>query len=148
MLAANFESYVPESFADPTRYHLFLLSVVPLLLVYTVPAIIGILLLSVRTWDMLKLLRNLIIAELVCALLGLAVDLTHFTDNIFFDVYTIAASSIWVGYFFFSKRVIHVVAHPGSVRVSRWSRAVAAIIAADSSAWRTRLRSALFSRPK
>src|ERR1700730_4680305 len=108
MLAANFESYVPESFADPTRYHLFLLSVVPLLLVYTVPAIIGILLLSVRTWDMLKLLRNLIIAELVCALLGLAVDLTHFTDNIFFDVYTIAASSIWVGYFFFSKRVIHV----------------------------------------
>jgi hypothetical protein len=108
MLGANFESYVPESFADPALYHLFLLSVVPLLLVYTVQVITGILLLSVRTWDMLKLLRSLIIAELVCALLGLVVDLARFKDNIFFDVYTIAASSIWVGYFFFSKRVTHV----------------------------------------
>ena len=109
MLGVNFESYVPESFADPTRYHLFLLSVVPLLLVYTLQVITGILLLSVRTWDMLKLLRSLIIAELACAVLGLAIDLARFTDNVFFDVYTIAASSIWVGYFFFyRKRVTHV----------------------------------------
>src|SRR5216683_1719292 len=79
MLGANFESYVPESFADPTLYHLFLF--------YTVQVITGILLLSVRTWDMLKLLRSLIIAELVCALLGLVVDLARFKDNIFFDVY-------------------------------------------------------------
>jgi hypothetical protein len=105
---ANFESYVPESFNDPTRYHLFLLSIVPLLLVYTVQAIVGVLLLSVRTWDMLKLLRNLIMAELICALLGLTIDVNHFTDNTFFDVYTIAISSMWIGYFFLSKRVTHV----------------------------------------
>lgn len=120
-LGANFESYVPESFADPTLYHLFLLSVVPLLLVYALQAITGTLLLSVRTWDMLKLLRNLIIAEVVCALLGLAVDLARFKDNIFLNVYTIATSSIWIGYFFFSKRVTHVF------KLNDWESAVARI---------------------
>ncbi len=77
-------------------------------MVYTVQAIVGILLLSVRTWDMLKLLRNLIIAELICASLSLVIDVTYFTNNTFLHVYTIAISSAWICYFFISKRVIHV----------------------------------------
>jgi hypothetical protein len=49
---ANSESYVPESFSDPQLYHLFLVSVVPLLIVYCGQLIVATMLLSVRTWDM------------------------------------------------------------------------------------------------
>lgn len=108
LFGVSFESYVPESFADPKLYHLFLLSVVPLLVVYCAQAVVATLMLSVRTWDMLKLLRNLIIVELAFALLGLAIDIRQFPDNTFFDGYTIVLSSIWIAYFFFSKRVTHV----------------------------------------
>jgi hypothetical protein len=108
MFGMNFESYVPESFVDPKLYHLFLVSVVPLLIVFCIQVFVATVMLSVRTWDMLLLLRNLLVVELIFALFGLAIHVVHFPENVPFDMYNIVLSSAWIAYFFFSKRVAHV----------------------------------------
>jgi hypothetical protein len=101
---------VPESFEDERLYHLFLVSVVPLLIVYFMQVIVASLMLRVRSLDMLKLLRGLLLAELACALIGVAIDMAHFEDNLPLDAYTVVCTLIWVTYFFISKRVSHVFA--------------------------------------
>jgi hypothetical protein len=106
--AIAFQSYVPESFADPTRYHLFLASIVPTLLLLALELAVATLMISVRTWDMLKLLRLLMMASLVAAGIALIIDIKTFPDNIAFDVLTIIQSALWLAYFFLSRRVVHV----------------------------------------
>ena len=108
LFGVNFQSYVPESFGDTKLYHLFLVSVVPLLIVYFMQVIVASVMLRVRSWDMLKLLRGLLLAELACALVGVAIDAVHFQANVPLDAYTIICSLVWVVYFFISKRVMHV----------------------------------------
>jgi hypothetical protein len=108
LFGMNLQSYVPESFEDEKLYHLFLLSVVPLLIVYFMQVVVASLMLRVRSWDMLKLLRGLLLAELACALIGVAIDMAHFEDNLPLDAYTVVCTLIWVAYFFISKRVSHV----------------------------------------
>jgi len=108
LFATNLQSYVPESFEDERLYHLFLVSVVPLLIVYSMQVVVASLMLRVRTGDMLRLLRGLLLAELACSLIGVTIDMMHFKDNVPLDAYTIVCSSIWVAYFFISKRVSHV----------------------------------------
>jgi hypothetical protein len=110
LFATNLQSYVPESFEDERLYHLFLVSVVPLLIVYSMQVVVASLMLRVRTGDMLRLLRGLLLAELACSLIGVTIDMMHFKDNVPLDAYTIVCSSIWVAYFFTSKRVSHVFA--------------------------------------
>jgi hypothetical protein len=117
----SFQSYVPESFQDPKLYHLLLLSTVPTLIIFCIEVIVATMLLAVPTWDMLRLLRGLILVQLIFAMLGLAIDLWRFPDSTFFDGYTIVLSSIWLAYFFFSKRVAHVF------RIHDWESVVGRI---------------------
>lgn len=109
LFAASFNSYIPESFDNVGHYHLFLVSAVPFLVLYCMEVIVATLLLSVRTADMLGLLRGIMVAGLASCLLGLLIDIAYFRgDNIFLDVYTLICSIIWALYFFMSKRVAHV----------------------------------------
>lgn len=103
-----FQSYVPESYADPSKYHLFLASVIPVLVLFSVQLAIGTMLISVRTWDMLILLRWTICAELIAAVIGTMIDVTQFPDNLPFDFLTIVQEGLWLAYFFKSQRVKHV----------------------------------------
>lgn len=107
-LAMGFQSYVPESYDDPGKYHLFLASSVPVLVFFCVQLAVGTMLISVRTWDMLKLLRWTICAELVAALIGAVIDANYFPDSLPFDFFTIVPGILWLAYFFRSQRVGHV----------------------------------------
>jgi hypothetical protein len=118
LFGMNLQSYVPESFEDEKLYHLFLVSVVPLLIVYFMQVIVASLMLRVKSWDMLRLLRGLLLAELACALVGVAIDTAHFEDSLPLDAYTVVCTLIWVAYFFISKRVSHVF------RSNDWETAV------------------------
>jgi hypothetical protein len=126
LFGVNLQSYVPESFEDEKLYHLFLVSVVPLLIVYFLQLVVASLMLRVRSLDMLRLLRGLLLAELACALIGVAIDLAHFQDNVPLDAYTIVCSLIWVAYFFISKRVTHVFG------LNDWEAAVDAFYPSDT----------------
>lgn len=120
-LGLGFQSYVPESFDEPRRYYLFLISVVPTLLVLALEIAVATMMVSVRTWDMLKLLRWLMVAGLVFAGVGTIVDIDYFPDNLPFDALTIIPSTFWLLYFFLSRRVKHVFKlHDWDTVVATW----------------------------
>jgi hypothetical protein len=104
----GFQNYVPESYDDPRKYHLFLVSIVPVLLLFSAQLAIATMLISIRTWDMLKLLRWTIGAELIAAVIGAMIDVAYFPDSLIFDFFTIVPEVIWLVYFFRSQRVEHV----------------------------------------
>jgi hypothetical protein len=103
-----FQSYVPESYDDPNRYYLFLASIVPTLVLFAVQLAVATMLVSVRTWDLIRLLRWVMIGELVADALGLIIDLNYFAESLPFDLLTIVPATIWLAYFFKSRRVMHV----------------------------------------
>jgi hypothetical protein len=119
--AIGFENYVPESFADPGLYHLYLLSIVPLLILTCAEVVVGTMLLSVRTWELLLLLRCIIAACVLASLLAIVIDVQKFPDLLPFDAYDAAGPIVWSLYFLTSRRVKHVF------RTHDWDLAVRTI---------------------
>jgi hypothetical protein len=115
---AAFQSYVPESFADAGLYHLFLLSALPILLIFAVQVVVSTMLLSVRSWGLLKLLRWVLLAQLVACSVAVAIDVTKFPDALFFDIWDAVGPAIWSLYLLRSERVKHVF------RTCDWDEAV------------------------
>src|SRR5260370_7629987 len=66
----NIQSYVPENFDNTQKYLLFAASAVPALILFLIQIAIGTILLSVRTWDLLKLLLWVISAEILSSCLS------------------------------------------------------------------------------
>lgn len=87
---------------------MFLTSTVPLLITYALQVAVATFLISVRTWDLLRLLRWLLVAEIAISGLGIAIDTKYFPDNIILDFFTIVPAILWLAYFFRSQRVTHV----------------------------------------
>src|SRR5262249_21758353 len=107
-LAIGFQSYVPESYDDPQKYHLFLASAVPSVVILSLEIAVATVLISVRSWDLLKLLRWLIIAGLVAGSIATVIDISYFPENLVFDFLNIFPGALWLAYFFKSRRVKHV----------------------------------------
>ncbi len=103
-----FQSYVPENFDNHTRYRWFLISAVPSLILFALQVAVATFLISVRTWDLLRLLRRLIVAALAAASIATAIDIKYFPDNVAFNFLTIVPGILWLAYFFKSRRVRHV----------------------------------------
>jgi hypothetical protein len=106
--AANIQSYVPENFDTHSKFALFLASTVPGLLLFVVKCAVATLLLSARTWDMLKLLRWVMVAEFSADILATVIDAAYFPDNLAFNFLTIVSSLIWLVYVFRSTRIRHI----------------------------------------
>lgn len=108
MWCLTIQSYVPENFDDSRKFWCFLASAVPGLVLFSIKCCVATLLLSARLWGMLKLLRYTIVAELVAALVGVAIDSVYFPDNIALSLLTIIPDLIWLLYFFKSRRIEHI----------------------------------------
>lgn len=104
----NIQSYVPENFESQTRFTMFLLSAAPGLLLLLTQAVIATIALGVQTRDMLTLLRGVLFAEVIAALLAVAIDAAQFPDNLVFSILTLTQSLLWLSYFLKSARVRHV----------------------------------------
>lgn len=104
----NIQSYVPENFDSNEKYALFVFSAVPTIILYLAQLVVGTMLLSVRTWDLLKLLRWLIAAEIVAAIVSTVIDVNFYPDNVGLNFLTIVPESLWLAYLFRSVRVKHV----------------------------------------
>jgi hypothetical protein len=105
----NFQSYVPENFDQASRYYLFLASAVPTIVIFLLQGAVATILISVRTWDMLELLRWLLVAQVVAAAAAVLIDVKYFPDNVALGILlTLLPESLWMAYFFASKRVKHV----------------------------------------
>jgi len=106
----NLQSYVPENFGDDrARYYWFLLSTVPTLLIFCLQVAVATILISVRTWDMLRLLRGLVLAQVVASFVALLIHAKMFPDNIGLTLtFSLIPYCCWLAYFYLSKRVKHV----------------------------------------
>jgi hypothetical protein len=102
-------SYVPEYFSGETqRYLLFMLSALPTLILLLFETAVATFLLVLKTWDMVELLRKVLIAQAVAQGLGVLVDVKYFPENVPLSLLSFVPSVLWVGYFFRSARVRHV----------------------------------------
>jgi len=108
LFATNIQSYVPENFESTDRCALFLVTTVPTLIIYLAQLGVGTILLSVRIWDLLKLLRWLIGAQVVASIVSTIIDANYFPDNVGLNFLTLVPEALWLAYFFRSKRVKHV----------------------------------------
>jgi hypothetical protein len=106
--AINIASYVPENFQDKNQFYFYIAAAVPTIVLIFIQGALASLLLSVRTWDMLKLLRWVLLANLVAQAAGLIIDVGHFPANIAFRFPGVVAESLWLAYLFRSRRVRHV----------------------------------------
>jgi len=109
----NLQSYVPENFDDHRLYHLFLWSEVPGIFLLLAQGVIATMLLAVRTWDMLRLFRLVMILTLASNVLAVAIDASNenLQDNIGIEGMSMATGIIWLCYLFVSRRVKHVFLH-------------------------------------
>src|SRR5882672_4375631 len=78
----NLNSYVPENFNVPNRFVLFIISAVPALLLLLIQVAVATILLTVRTSDMLLLLRWVIAVGIVAAVVEGVIDVAYFPDNL------------------------------------------------------------------
>lgn len=108
LLAGNIQSYVPENFDSETRFALFLASVVPVLILLLMQVAIATQALSVRTPDMLNLLRWILFAQVIASTLGVILDAMYFPDNQVFSIIGLIQEALWLAYFLKSTRVRHV----------------------------------------
>jgi len=104
----NIQSYVPENFDSGEKCALFLLSTVPALILVLAQVAVGTILLSVRTYDVLKLLRWLLAAQIVFGIVSIAIDATYFPDNTALNLLTVIPYPLWLAYLFGYCRVKHV----------------------------------------
>jgi hypothetical protein len=115
----NLQSYVPENFDSSRKFNLFLLGVVPDLILYLAQVAVGTVLLSVRSWDLLQLLRWLTAGQVAAAILSTVIDSNYFPDNVALNFLTLVPQSLWLAYLFKSARVKHVFkSHDWSVAVN------------------------------
>lgn len=104
----QFQIYVPESYDDPKKFYLSLSSIVPVLVFHSVEIAIATMLISVRTWDLLRLLRWVACAHVIALAIGVAINAFYFSDAEFVNVIALIQTAVWLAYLFKSRRVVHV----------------------------------------
>ena len=105
----NIHSYVPENFSGQMKvFHWFLLSVLPGLLLLFFEVAAASYLLALKTWDLVVLLRRVLIASALAEAVGIAVDAKFFPDNVALSMFSFVPHLLWIGYFYRSERVKRV----------------------------------------
>jgi len=94
------------------------LSALPILLIFAIQVVVSTMLISVRSWGLLKLLRWVLLAQLVACSVAVAIDVKKFPDALFFDIWDAVGPAIWSLYLLRSERVKHVF------RTCDWDEAV------------------------
>jgi len=86
-----------------------LASTVPTIVIFALQVAVATILISVRTWDLLRLLRWLIAAQVVAASVGMLIDIKYFPENVALGIiFTLGPEILWLAYFLKSRRVLHV----------------------------------------
>lgn len=105
----NIHSYVPENFSGQRGlYLLFVASTLPGLILLVFQAAVATFLLLLKTWDLVGLLRKVLLATAIAEGVGLFIDAKYFPDNVGLSLVSFIPSVLWVGYFYRSDRVRRV----------------------------------------
>lgn len=108
LVTIGYRGYLPEAFEKPFDYWLFFVSAVPSLFMVFVHAGAALILLTVRTWDVLQLVRKIAVAEVAFSWLGVVIDTIKFQNDLPLDVMGAIQVTAWLAYLFRSQRVERV----------------------------------------
>jgi hypothetical protein len=111
LVTLGYRSYSPEMFDKPFEYWLYFVSAAPGVLLLFVHAAAALILLTVRTWDVLQLLRRIVVAQVVFTWLGVVIDATKFQSDLPLDLFGAIQITVWLLYLFRSQRVERVFKH-------------------------------------
>ena len=101
------DSYLPKTWINaPDLYPFFLLTTVPVLLVYCAKFVVAEKLRMSRNYTYVPILRYILFADLASSLIAIAINNKYFEGNSAgFNMVTLIWPIIWIPYFYFSKRV-------------------------------------------
>jgi len=107
ILFTSLNNFKPSSWEDISLYPFYLISVVPSYLLSLVQLFIStkLLFIKYRNINNLKFLRMIMVVTIIFDVIGLAIDIKHFSDNVFLSGYILIITIIWCAYFYTSKRV-------------------------------------------
>ena len=106
---ASYENYLPRTWVeDPSLYPLFLLSALPGIIVLPIELVAAERLRKSRDVRFVRTLRTVLWVQLAAAAVGGVIDSAQFPDNLPLDALAIIWPSIWLPYFYVSKRVKRV----------------------------------------
>jgi hypothetical protein len=109
MALAWFDNYLPGTWAaNPSLYPLFLLSVVPGIFILPIELVTAERLRMTRDARFVGMLRAVLWVQLGAAVIGTAIDAANFPDSLPFDVVSLIWPTIWLPYFYISRRVKRV----------------------------------------
>lgn len=105
---AELHNYNPGIWHDHFRYLLFIISTIPEIVVLLCLVGVSMNLLYYRDWKWVLRVRVMLIAYVVCGVVGGLIDYYYFADNVPLDIYGLIFPSVSLAYFYVSKRVKHV----------------------------------------
>ena len=111
LVTLGYRSYSPEMFDKPFEYWLYFVSGAPGVLLLFVHAAAVLILLTVRTWDVLQLLRRIVVAQVAFMWLGIVIDAIKFQSDLPLDLLGTIQTTAWLLYLFRSQRVERVFKH-------------------------------------
>lgn len=107
-IAQHLNVFRPSFGSGSVNHEALVLAIFPRLLVYSVVAAIGVVLLVRREWAWIERLRVALIAGVVIAGLSVWLDVLYFPKSTRFNAVRWIGLCFWLGYFFVSKRVHRV----------------------------------------
>jgi hypothetical protein len=110
-LTLSYKNFAPEIFGTKGDFALFILSVAPTMVLLLVQAAIALILLNIREWEVVKILRVVVLLHVCFAWLGVSIDLLKWQDNIGLALYDAIPMTLWLIYLFRSVRVERVFKH-------------------------------------
>ncbi len=105
---AELHNYNPGIWHDQFSYLLFIISTIPEIVVLLCLVGVSMGLLYYRDWKWVLRVRVILIAYVVCGVVGGLIDYYYFAENIPLDIYGLIFPSLSLAYFYVSKRVKHV----------------------------------------
>jgi hypothetical protein len=105
----SISNYNPASWVEtPALYPLFLISTLPGIVLRFVELFVAERARRGRSWTLIRTLRMLLWIDIGAAIVGALIDGAYFEDSLPLSVLALAWPSIWLPYFYFSKRVRRV----------------------------------------
>jgi hypothetical protein len=108
LTTVGYANYIPEVHNRPLDFWLFFISAMPSVALLWVQAGAALMLLCVRTWDALQLLRYILVASAAFEWIAVTIDAYKFQQNLPISSMGAVQMTAWMIYFFASKRVQRV----------------------------------------
>jgi hypothetical protein len=104
----NYRVFLPSSRMDPAKHLALIVAVYPRLLALAAVVVIATAVLNRRDWILIERLRFMLGVTVAIAATSVVLDAIYFPGALFPNVTRCVMLSVWLLYFYFSKRVHHV----------------------------------------